>query len=116
MNEKLKEKKKIEELIEKEILGNCKTVKKSKAEIENFVQRNYNEAEKRRIKFQKKINKIKDNEINIDDFISYCGENHNTNNYSNRFNSHEKKKKQPKYNFQVNRFLNNKLFIYYSLI
>ena len=50
-------KKKIEELIEKEILGNCKTVKKSKAEIENFVQRNYNEAEKRRIKFQKKIRK-----------------------------------------------------------
>jgi hypothetical protein len=101
MEEKLKEKMQIEELIEKEILENCKTVKKTKKEIENFVERNYNEAEKRKIKFQKRINKIKDDEINIDDYmIFYGGNNSGYNNYSSNVYS-ERKRKQMKYNFQV---------------
>jgi hypothetical protein len=101
MEEKLKEKNQIQELIEKEILENCKTVKKTKKEIENFVERNYNEAEKRKIKFQKRINKIKDDEINIDDFMNYY---RNNNSGHNNYNSNikERKSKQMKYNFQVN--------------
>jgi len=80
----------------------------------------YNEAEKRQIKFQKKINKMQENEINMDDFISSYGENH-TNNHSKSLSNYnnnntnvtnKQKKQQPKYQFQVIYFL----FILFSLI
>ena len=92
------------DLLEQEILDGCKTVKKSRDEIENFVQRNYNEAEKRQIKFQKKKNKMQENELNMDDFISNYGENHNNqsknlNNISSKISNSQKQ--QPKYHFQV---------------
>ena len=65
----------------------------------------YNEAEKRQIKFQKKKNKLQENEINIDDFISNYGENH-INNQSKSVKNNtskisKKQKQQPKYHFQV---------------
>lgn len=91
--------------MEQEILNECKTVKKSREEIESFVQRMYNEAEKRQIKFQKKMNKMNENELNMDDFISSYGESH-TNNHSKSLNNFSnsaipKHKTQQKYLFQV---------------
>jgi len=106
LEEKQKEKQKIADLLEQEILNECKTIKKSRDEIESFVQRMYNEAEKRQIKFQKKINKMNENEINMDDFISSYGENHNNNhskslNNYNTNSNYKNKKQNQKYQFQV---------------
>ena len=66
----------------------------------------YNEAEKRQIKFQKKINKMNENEINMDDFISNYGDNYLNNQSKNSTNVTSKiiNKQQPKYHFQVKYF------------
>lgn len=124
MQEKQKEKKEIEDLMEEEILKNCKKVKKTKKEIDNFIQRNYNEAEKRKIKNQKKLNKLRNSdELNMEEYMSNYGESHlspreinsfspgsrfvnSTNNNNNKSRSrisydYANSRRKMKYNFQV---------------
>lgn len=94
---------------EQEVIENCKTVKKPKEEIEQFVQRMYNEAERRQIKMdiKKNKNKIDDNKIDIEDFI-YNNNNMNMKEQRNmtptvfRPTQNKNKKKQTNnYQFQV---------------
>ena len=81
----------------------CKTIKKPKEEIECFVQKMYNEAERRQLKFESKRNKNPENQINIDDFISKANLDFNarTPNTVVSRHSQKNKKKQTKYQFQV---------------
>jgi hypothetical protein len=71
VEERQREKKELEALLEQEVIENCKTIKKPKVEIEHSVQRMYNEAERRLLKMdiKKNKNKMDDNKIDIEDFI-----------------------------------------------
>lgn len=104
VEEKQHEKKRLEELHEQELVELCKTVKKPKEEIELYVQRMYNEAERRQLKFENKINKNPENKINIDDFISKANLDFDlrSQNPSEKRPSQRNKNKQMKYQFQVN--------------
>jgi hypothetical protein len=89
--------------MEQEILNNCKTIKKSREEIDGFVQRMYNEAERRQLKFQSKVNKHQENEINVVDFINKSNNEKEVRNMTPTvFKSMNKKSNQQKYQFQVN--------------
>lgn len=107
VEERQREKKELEAVREQELIENCKNVKKPKEEIEQSVQRMYNEAERRQIKMdiKKNKNKITDNIMDIEDFM-------NDNNLHNKEQrsvtpvlkptEKNKKKQTNNYQFQVN--------------
>lgn len=113
IEERQREKKELEALREQEVIETCKVIKKPKEEIEESVQRMYNEAERRLLKMdiKKNNNKIVDNnKIDIEDFFN--SNNINNDNFNNKENrkatstvnrpSNKNKKKQANnYQFQV---------------
>ena len=96
LEERQRELKELEALREQELIENCKTIKKPKEEIEQSVQRMYNEAERRQIKMdiKKNKNKIDDNKIDIEDFFMSNNSNGN-NNYNKNFNAQEARNMTP---------------------
>jgi len=77
----------------------------------------YNEAERRQLKFETKINKNQENKINIDDFINKANldNNHRSINSVASKVSHRNKNKKTKYQFQVNySFINLNYILFIS--
>ena len=98
IEEKQKEKKVLEETREKEIIENCKTIKKPIQEIESSVQRMYNEAERRQLKFEKKKNQVIE-DTNVEDFISKANVENHTRELTPTIFRPRKQNKQQKYQF-----------------
>ena len=106
IEERQREKKELEALQEQELIENFKAIKKPRIEIEQSVQRMYNEAERREIKMdiKKNKNKINDNKIDIEEFMSknnlHNREPRNMTPDLNHVNKN-KKKQNNNYQFQV---------------
>ncbi len=104
IKEKQKEKEKIENKKEEEILNNCKQIKKPKKNVEQFCNRMYEEAKRRQIKQQKKKENFEGEEkLNADKNNTFTPNlSKDYKNDKSAILNNTKSKIQTKYNFQVN--------------